>query len=111
MQGGPVCIALIRRQSLGNPAYQTLAPPRRTLPLFPTPTSPEPHMRGGQSGGQENSGFLGDGGGPRETVIVGVWAHPGQGRAEAACQPGVSGKRGGSAGGERAGRGASVGRP
>src|SRR2546428_2798818 len=25
MQGGPVCIALIRRQSLRNPAYQTLA--------------------------------------------------------------------------------------
>ncbi len=34
------CIAPIRRQSLRNPAYQTLAPatPRRTLPLFPIPT-------------------------------------------------------------------------
>src|SRR5438552_2332715 len=33
-------IALIRRQSLRNLAYQTLAPatPRRTLPLFPIPT-------------------------------------------------------------------------
>src|SRR5204863_2722687 len=33
-------IALIRRQSCRDPAYQTLAPatPRRTLPPFPIPT-------------------------------------------------------------------------
>src|SRR5881396_2228502 len=41
VEGTPIRgIALIRRQSLRNPAYQTLAPatPRRTLPLFPIPT-------------------------------------------------------------------------
>src|SRR5438093_4372382 len=39
-QVGDAGIALIRRQSLRNPAYQTLAPatPRHTLPLFPIPT-------------------------------------------------------------------------
>ena len=41
VEGTPIRgIALIRRQSLRNLAYQTLAPatPRRTLPLFPIPT-------------------------------------------------------------------------
>ena len=42
---------------------------------------------------------LGRRGGPRDTVIVGVWAHSGRGSAEAACQAGVSGKRSGSEGG------------
>src|SRR5207245_137578 len=55
-------IALIRRRSSRNPAYQTLAPstPRRPLPdpdvLLRSPYTrrTRAHIRGGQSGGQEN---------------------------------------------------------
>src|SRR5207249_4450094 len=102
-----------RGQSLRNPAYQTPPTPRRSLPLFPIPTFLSGAIYEADKAVVKKILGLGRRGGPRDTVIVGVWAHSGRGGAEAACQAGMSGKRSGSEGGGRAERGAggSIGRP
>src|SRR5207249_3891764 len=93
-----------RGQSLRNPAYQTPPTPRRSLPLFPIPTFLSGAIYEADKAVVKKILGLGRRGGPRDTVIVGVWAHSGRGGAEAACQAGMSGKRSGSEGGGRARR-------